>query len=628
MTKNSYEFSAYSTLFNAVDKSIFIRDKLANQVSYIKNKENNKLIINNESRLKEILYKEIQKLNNDRKREYDLNIPFISDSIDYEELEIHKFKLSEHDPNTNMKSISGYYNIYPKVFRCNKCNTYKIYIPSTWDKFNTICECGGELNQISVLGYCETCGNIETITRSCPNPRCEKHGKRVDFLKDLELLTYGKESPREWRFKCKKCGTIYNFSPPQCTHPLKGNPGEKLSNRDPNDYTYINVRRGGLFKSCVKTIVDVPKNDRFKNDSKYIDQIIIGDYFKEFGGLGLTEGMEVDQIKEALDNLKKFPTIEAAESSFSFSKEQFLKSKKVEDRLKEIENKYGKNFSLYELTDYLILKGEILGNKKEISPISLNESFSDYYNWSEDDYLEFWDTFGISDIIYIPRINLISSAYGYIKGINKFYENGFVPHFEPFRPYDAEKEEVNMKKLKAYAYPYETEGIMFDLDNVKLVNWLIDVCGTEAEKDMSEFEAKSFLFNLKEDSKEYVALKTLIHSFSHLLIKRSSFYTGLNEDSCSELLFPKNGAFMIYSTSNINIGGFLFVFENSIFKWFDDIKLDIKECVFDPNCINEKGACFSCMFLPEFVCTHFNQLLDRDVFLGETERFNGVGYWK
>ena len=44
--------------------------------------------------------------------------------------------------------------------------------------------------------------------------------------------------------------------------------------------------------------------------------------------------------------------------------------------------------------------------------------------------------------------------------------------------------------------------------------------------------------------------------------------------------------------------------------------------------INEKGACFSCMFLPEFVCTHFNQLLDRDVFLGETERFNGVGYWK
>ena len=409
---------------------------------------------------------------------------------------------------------------------------------------------------------------------------------------------------------------------------MKGNPGEKLSNRDPNDYTYINVRRGGLFKSCVKTIVDVPKNDRFKNDSKYIDQIIIGDYFKEFGGLGLTEGMEVDQIKEALDNLKKFPTIEAAESSFSFSKEQFLKSKKVEDRLKEIENKYGKNFSLYELTDYLILKGEILGNKKEISPISLNESFSDYYNWSEDDYLEFWDTFGISDIIYIPRINLISSAYGYIKGINKFYENGFVPHFEPFRPYDAEKEEVNMKKLKAYAYPYETEGIMFDLDNVKLVNWLIDVCGTEAEKDMSEFEAKSFLFNLKEDSKEYVALKTLIHSFSHLLIKRSSFYTGLNEDSCSELLFPKNGAFMIYSTSNINIGGFLFVFENSIFKWFDDIKLDIKECVFDPNCINEKGACFSCMFLPEFVCTHFNQLLDRDVFLGETERFNGVGYWK
>ena len=29
---------------------------------------------------------------------------------------------------------------------------------------------------------------------------------------------------------------------------------------------------------------------------------------------------------------------------------------------------------------------------------------------------------------------------------------------------------------------------------------------------------------------------------------------------------------MIYSTSNINIGGFLFVFENSMMKWFNDIK--------------------------------------------------------
>ena len=83
---------------------------------------------------------------------------------------------------------------------------------------------------------------------------------------------------------------------------------------------------------------------------------------------------------------------------------------------------------------------------------------------------------------------------------------------------------------------------------------------------------------------------------------------------------------MIYSTSNINIGGFSYVFENSLIEWFNDVRYDVQECIFDPSCYEEDGACFSCMYLPEYVCCLFNQYLDRDVFIGK-KRFKN-GFWK
>ena len=69
----------------------------------------------------------------------------------------------------------------------------------------------------------------------------------------------------------------------------------------------------------------------------------------------------------------------------------------------------------------------------------------------------------------------------------------------------------------------------------------------------------------------------------------------------------------------------MIIFEHEIINWFENIRFDIKECTLDPRCLDERGACFSCMYIPEFVCYNFNQLLDRDVFLGK-HRFK-KGFW-
>ena len=605
-----YDFSAYSALFNVVDNSIFIRDRLANQVNYIyadKNKENIK--IHNIDRLKKILFKEIQKDYNSRIIHYGLNLPLLDEDIDKEKLEIVNFLLS--DSSSTIKRTSGRYHVYPRVFRCKKCGDYKALTREEWEKFNpNKCpHCGDEYTQISMLAFCEECGIIETVSKSCP--QCHN-------TKNLKLNIVEEESPSTWRFICPECGKEFDFMPYPCNHtePFTKN---NLSDADPTKFTLINVRRGGLFKSCVKTTVDVPENKKSENDSDFIDEIIIGNYFNKWNHLGLTQGDEVTDVKRLLKMLQMYPTEQDRKEAIFVSPQAFEVGETILSMLKKIREDFDNDTTLSDVADYLILKENVLQDEDSLN-ISLNENFRNYYNLSEEEYSEFLNDFGIEDVTYLPNIQLISSSYGYIRGMNKFYEDDFVPHFEPH--WRGGDEGI----FKAYAYPYETEGMMFDLDKVKLANWIVTNFAPENRLFVLEEDARNYLYSLKENSDEYHALKTLIHTFSHLLIKRSSLYTGLNEDSCGELLFPKTGAFMIYSTSNINIGGFLFVFENSIMNWFNDIRWDTEECIFDPICMEEGGACFSCMHLPEFVCCNFNKELDRDVFVGKNNRIK-EGFW-
>ena len=136
-------------------------------------------------------------------------------------------------------------------------------------------------------------------------------------------------------------------------------------------------------------------------------------------------------------------------------------------------------------------------------------------------YQSLRNSFGIENMSYISDIRLIASAIGINKGINRFYENGFVPHFEPLW------KDKNKDTFKTYSYPFETEGIIFDLDKVKVVNWLINNTYLNIKHVETDEEALEALFQIKENTPEYEELKTLLHTFAHVLIRRSSLYTGL-----------------------------------------------------------------------------------------------------
>lgn len=593
-------FAAYSALFRAVNNSMFINDKLSNRIVWLNNDKNGSgPIINNEKRLKSILFNEIKMLYNDRINFHDLNLTRISDS-DINNFLIEQFYLV----NDKNNSSSGLYKIFPRTFRCDKCDDFRIFSDDReWENFDVnkcrVPGCNGSYLQVPFIGFCETCGEITSIFHNCKD-----HGHN-----HLKLVRKDTNAPGTWKIRCTECGEEMDMMS-FCNHRRN-----TLSDKEITKLKPINVNQGGIFRSIVKTTIDIPE---YEDQSKDIDLILLGTYlhvWDKYFDDDLTDEEIIEDIIYYLNVLEKYPDEKSRKraSRRGLSQEIFDIAKKIESDILNLKNLYGLDYS--ELNDYFILKERFSDDDE-----NKNINYLDIINHDEkllNQFSDFKEELGIQEVTYIPDIHMISSSIGVIKGISTSDENT-APHFEPHWKSYKDKD-----KFKSFSFPFETEGIMFDLDKDKLVNWIL----SNSEKYFDDnISAEEFLFELEEDTPEYENLKTLIHTYAHVLINRSSLYTGLHSDSCGELLFPKSGSFLIYSTSNINIGGFSFVFENSLLEWFNNVKLEINDCVFDPTCIDEKGACFSCVYLPEFVCSHFNEFLDRDVFLGE-KRFK-KGYWK
>jgi len=629
----NYSFPAHSALYHSVKGMIFTRDNLSYKVIKIlpdRNDRNKKIM--NPKRLKEKLFRTIMKMYNQRIDKYNLLLNKLSPK-QKEDLEIEKIKLVSNMGNDE-DDYSGQHMIYPRTFVCKKCGDLRILSKDEWSNFNpNKCRnpsCDGEYEQVSILMFCETCGKIEPLHYSC-----KEHGTKY-----LRLIRPQKDSLSTWKVVCQKCYEegkkepidIFRFT---CDH--KDRYGQKISNKEDTKYKPLTIKEGGIFTPVVITSIDIPPIDSVKLED--LEYLLLGLDLNKFNQISerIKSEINLSKIKSYLrayedKNIKNtmFMTEPSLSSLSTEEKEKKWKKKwfidVIEEEIEKLKRDYA-NVNLENLNDYFAIKGTFSDDDSKDSNITPYNRFLESINDAtrrkmlEKNFESLKKSFGIENISYLSKINLISSTIGLIHGVNKFYEPGFVPHFSPIWKDDRKKE-----KIVSYSYPFETEGILIELDRIRVCNWLIDNGFLhDVEKPQNHGEATGILLKIKENTQEYTALKRLIHTLSHSLIKRASLYTGLDSDSCSELLFVNNAAILIYATSSINIGGFAFVFEHSLMEWFREIKLEVSECTFDPTCIFETGACFSCMYLPEYVCSEFNKDLDRDVFLG-SKRYR-VPYW-
>lgn len=137
-----------------------------------------------------------------------------------------------------------------------------------------------------------------------------------------------------------------------------------------------------------------------------------------------------------------------------------------------------------------------------------------------------------------------------------------------------------------------------------------------------------FLDNLPETTTPpvYFYLYTLLHSYSHLLMKHVSEYSGLDLGSLGEYIFPADLAFVIYRNgTTMDLGNLSSLWRNSGSAMLTAmLSPKATQCGTGSLCTGRGGACPDCIMMPETSCIAGNKLLSRSVLrsIGGTARFD------
>lgn len=182
-------------------------------------------------------------------------------------------------------------------------------------------------------------------------------------------------------------------------------------------------------------------------------------------------------------------------------------------------------------------------------------------------------------------------------------------------------------KFPMYGLRSETEGLLFRIDQLEVVRWLV-ASGVIADPGVTTAqEAQKWLLGVMDpvvdifkapDSRISDAVLGLVHSMSHRMMKALAARSGLNIDSLAEYLFPSSCAFLVYANtrSQFTLGGIEHVFRYDLADALSELDAETR-CMFDPPCRRSfGGACVACLHVSEVACQRFNTVLDRNRLFG------------
>ena len=124
----------------------------------------------------------------------------------------------------------------------------------------------------------------------------------------------------------------------------------------------------------------------------------------------------------------------------------------------------------------------------------------------------------------------------------------------------------------------------------------------------------------------YFYLYTLLHSYSHLLMKHVSEYSGLDAGSLGEYIFPADLAFVVYRNgTTMDLGNLSAMWRNAGTAMLSSMLAPkATQCGTGSLCTHRGGSCPDCIMVPETSCVASNKLLSRSVLrsIGGRPRFD------
>lgn len=191
----------------------------------------------------------------------------------------------------------------------------------------------------------------------------------------------------------------------------------------------------------------------------------------------------------------------------------------------------------------------------------------------------------------------------------------------------------------------QADAIIVRLDAARVSRWLeandvsltLPATATDIHKARQAYSVQLFhnlplRQRLTNNEAEARMVFGLLHTMSHLFIRRAALLCGLDRTSLAEYVLPRALTFALYCNHRFGatIGALASLFEQSLAEWLSQIQNDTRRCVYDPVCRQQGGNCHACTHLAETSCRFFNLNLGRSFLFGGPDEELGninVGYF-
>lgn len=529
---------------------------------------------------------------------------------------------------------------YPKLFSCRRCGkVVRIQDPQK-DRVSTRCRaCGGSFEQLPYVQI-HNCGRLEELYY--PSKGCPQHG-----LEYLTLYDPGRVHLAFWR--CSKCGREIQrlrMTPCSCNfskdvakdffdkrmrvvatsdpavHLAHTTAFVNLPHREtqrlsrPEIVPRLLARIWGIYTGALEDSHDSGNNASMELFEKMISLMPLAQRAE------LMQSPEMQRMKERIESRNA--------------------SKEADERVRTLLGQYVSALDRGNaLRRQVVEHAALLETRKLIS-------IEDVARWARDrrnekDALTIQKTshmirnfLGVAEVKAMDDFPIALCAYGYTRVTRD-------PARSEIRPFPPGPD----GRLPLYVHPSETEALWFQLDPTRVARWLLENGLASGPVPDGREEAWAWIFRqapslwlyrvpAPEEERIANAIETLLHTMSHVLLKRIE-WSGFSSSSIGEYLLPGTLSFVLFVSryTGSKLGGLITLFEHRLSSWLWDSVQAGNECLYDPLCSDEGGSCVGCLHR-EYGCFNFNHNLSRATLYGGPtpvgEALEGKvirhGYWE
>lgn len=560
----------------------------------------------------------------------------------------HSFSIVETACNEGIPDIIG--EISPLVFYCSSCGAVSdLRNPDAVDKYTWKCknpDCGKwAVKQLQMIYACE-CGYAQPI--KIPHVQGVKNFKFRPNETQYKMFyrSGNSEKPAEFVQICPNCNSRLV--------PDNANSGRNYKPFTLKVINLVDQRNGQFYKKGIdaqKTIV-----------CRWFDKLSTADYEEILNNIELAfsdafksdaQKRNVKQQVRALIDAGMLPP-EMFESAVNNMLQNAPNTKSVEryvaicDDLfsrKKTENPVGyaewlSHFS-FKLMQYDTLKyAKRIITLEEAIQRQLDMEFID----SPEEVTALNKKMGIANMQVSCDIQIINCTYGYSRRVadpkNSTNKNCRLK----LNAYDRTRDgTANL----VYGAKLDTEGILFEISQRKIVEWLYEnnIISEEPLPDLDDdISVKKWfaqyvhsdvisMFGEIDDSEKITKnVFALLHSMSHAFMNSAGELSGLSGNSLTEIILVETASIFIYAQTSqgIPLGALSGMAESNYAYFLKKAFDEAKNCVFDPICTErDDTACSACLIIPEISCNHFNAELGRKYLYSIDGVDNPtVGFWE